>query len=307
MNAPRRAYGLARIRARKSQLLDHDTLAALVAVDSPASTVPGWRDLDVNDDGSFLIALVYGRLVGHYDVALRAYPEAGATLRALVGFHEIENVKLLWRAAIRQVPFAEWRTCWRPLGPLATVAIDEYRSLASLRQLIAGLADTPYGELVDAEFRAHAQDLAAIEIGFDRKASEAALTAVEGLPHREGAARDLVRTVIRERDVALAVRVVGMLGVSPERAAAMTSVLGAEVGPQGIREVSAHHAVARRAMRMVRRRACRRAFLDDPFSLAPPIALALLCEDEARALLSLAEVRARHLSAVDVRRLQAIA
>ncbi len=306
--ATRHAYGLARIRARKSQLLESQTLAALTVVEAPALTVPGWRDIDATADASSIVALVYGRLIADYVVAIRAYPAARALLLTLARLHELENVKLLWRAAMRQVPFEAWRTHWRPLGPLETVTATACASVTSVRQLVSALAGTPYRELAEAEVRAHPHDLAAVELACDRHGSARVLAASRELPRREQAARDLALSVVRERDVALAARVVITLGLARELAVDITAVLGAEVGARRLADLAGRSAEARRTMRASRRIACRRAFIGDPFSLAPPVALLLRREDEARALVSLAEIRACRLSPPDASRaLEAVA
>lgn len=300
--ASRRACGLARVRAHKSRLLDAPTLAALAAVDAPAATLPGWRDLDAASDASSILALAYDRLIADCVVAMAGYPEARDVLRALVELHEIENVKLLWRAATARLPFDAWRAEWRPLGSLERVSATAVAPLTSVRQLAAALARTPYARVADAEVRAHPDDPAAVEIAFDRAGSARVLAAARALPGREHAARDLALSVVRERDVAIAARVIGALGLAPDVAVEMTAVLGREAGASRLASLARRAAETRSAVRAARRLACRRAFIGDPFSLAPPIALVLQREDEARALISLAEIRTCRLSPPDAAR-----
>lgn len=294
--AARHAYGLARIRAHKAQLLTPSTVAALAAVDSPALTVPGWHDVAVTADATPIAELVYGRLIPDYLVAMRGYPGARGVLRALAQLHEIENVKLLWRAALRHVPADRWRPSWRPLGAIETLSVNTVAEVTSLRQLVSALARTPYCELAEREMLAHADDLAAVEMAFDRQGSARLLETAIALPRGELVARELALGVVRERDLALAVRVVGPLGLPLELAVEMTALLGVERGAKGVAALVALEPEARGAIQVSRRRACRRAFLGDPFSLAPAVALVLLREAEAHALLSLAETRAYGVS-----------
>jgi hypothetical protein len=272
--APRRAYAQARTRARRASILEPATIQALVAV--PAiGAVRGWQDLRPSDDGLATLAAVYARLVGDYEVVIAAYPEARGALVALLRLHEIENVKLLWRAAARQAAPSEWRHCWRPLGRLAAVAADALRPGATPGELAAALAPTPYGAIAGEALRAHAADLAAAELAFDRFASQAVAAAATGLPARERSARALLYAVLAERDAALVERATATLGISAERARSLTA-LGAL--PRQVVD---------------RRRLCRRCFATEPYALALPIALVLLREDECRQLVTLAERRAR--------------
>ncbi|MFI5177983.1 MAG: V0D/AC39 family V-type ATPase subunit [Vicinamibacterales bacterium] len=304
------AYGYARVRARKSRLLPSAVLAALATADQPALTVGAWRDLDEESDAAALASIVYARLVSDYVVAIRAYPAAADLLRALARLHEVENVKLAWRAVTGAVPAREWRECWRPLGPLERVARAACETAGSLRQLAAVMRRTPFAVIAAAVLDAHGEDLAAAEVAFDRWGSSAVVDAARALPRAESAARDLAFHVVRERDVMLMARAVGPLGLAPEAALRMTAVMAAESGPARMRRLVEHLADRspsltdlRRQVRVARRLACRRAFLGNPFCLAPPIALVMLREDEARALFTVAELRARRLQAAAAARL----
>ncbi|MBI3403045.1 MAG: V-type ATPase subunit [Acidobacteria bacterium] len=274
------AYGNARVRARKSRLVPAPVLRSLVTADQPALTVEGWRDLASAADAPALLALVYGRLIGDYVMAIRAFPAARAVLQALARLHELENLKLAWRAVLRRAPPAAWRDAWRPMGALETVRRQECDAVATVRQLAAVLGATPYAAIAHRVAAAHADDLAAAELTLDRWGSGALAAAALALPPRERRARDLACLVVRERDAAMMVRAIRVLGVDPLLAPRMCALPVRE--PRGERRI-----------RAARRLACRRAFFGDPFTLAPPLALVLAREDEARTLLSVAELRAR--------------
>ena len=321
MSAPAAfAYGYARARARKSRLIPASVLLGLATADQPALTVPGWRDVEDDRDGAALVSLVYARLIDDYVAMIRAYPTAQAVLRALARLHELENVKLAWRAALGEVPRARWRDCWRPMGRLETISRTVCEAASSPRQLVTACGGTPYEAIAKAVSSAHPQDLAAAEIAFDRWGSRELANATRSLSEREDTARDLLWRIVRKRDTTLMERAVGPLGLAPESAVRMTAILAAELGTVGIRrfaEWSAESgallplppritgsrspvrtfAEVRSRMRVSRRKACRRVFLRNPFCLAPPVALVLLREDEVRALSSIAELRARRAPA----------
>ena len=275
------AYGHARVRARKSRLVPAAVLRSLVAADQPSLTVDGWRDLRGDADAPALLALVYARLIGDYVMTIRAFPAARAVLDALARLHEIENVKLAWRAVVHHAPPDAWHDAWRPMGALETVRRQDCDAITTLHQLLGVLGVTPYARIARGVMAAHAGDPAAAELAFDRWGSSAVATAALALPRREHAARGLACLVVRERDAAIMERAIHVLGVAPELAPRMCALPAGE--PRGERRI-----------RAARRLACRRAFLGDPFTLAPPLALMLMREDEARALLSVAELRARH-------------
>lgn len=321
----RLAYGNARVRARKSRLIPSAVLVALAAAERPDLTIEGWHDVASDADAASLVALVYTRLTGDYDAVIRAYPTNAAVLRALARLHELENVKLAWRAAAHGVEPARWQALWRPMGPVETVSRNRCTPVSTLQQLAAALSRTPFDGIARLVLQAHAADLSAAEMAFDRWGSHALVAAADALPRREHAARDLVCAVVCERDAAVLERAVGPLGVAPQGAIRTTSMLGGALGAAGVRllaewgsdggaplalprRLSADRrpvrtfAELRRAIHAARRAACHRVFLGDPFSLAPAIALVLLREDEARALISMGELRARHASTADAAR-----
>ena len=316
------AYGNARVRARKSRLLSSAVLVALASAEHPELTIDGWRDVDADADATPLVWLVYARLIADYDAVIRAYPAHTTLLHALVRRHELENVKLACRVVVSGADPDRWLRLWRPMGRLETVSRDGCASASSLPQLTAALGRTPFADIAGVVLRVHAADLSAAELAFDRWGSRMLAEAADALPPHEDAARDLVCGVVCERDAAVIERAIGPLGVAPQAAIRMASMLGRALGAAGARvltewssgggapltlprRLSAERPVVRsfaelrRAIHAGRREACRRVFAGHPFSAAPAVALVLLREDEARALISIGELRARHASVAD--------
>ena len=276
MNAvARRAYGQARARARSAAILPGPAVTALAA--APAiPCLPDWRDLGPHDDGSATLALVYSRLVDDHLVMRRAYPEAREALAALLQLHELENLKLLWRAAVRGTAFAEWRGSWRPLGVLQHIALEGVAGALTLASLQRALKVTPYGELAAAVRQSHGEDVAAAELAIDRFGTRLLASAHDRLPGRERSARRLLRAVIDRRDALLEDRVCTSIG-----------------RPFQGRLIDTRPRLAALA---------RQILALEPFSLAVPLGLVLMREEEVRQLLTLSEVRARHRSAAEALR-----
>ena len=271
----RRAYGQARARARSAAILSHPVVTAMAT--APAITsLPGWRDLGPHDDGCVSLALVYSRLVDDHLVMRRAYPEAHGTLAALLELHELENLKLLWRAAVRGIALPDWRGSWRPLGVLQTLALEWFSGSLTLASLTVALRTTPYGELAATTMQSHGQDVAAAELAIDRFGTHRLVRARERLPGAERSARRLLRAVIDRRDALIDERACATVG-RPFQGRLFANRPGIT-------------ADARRILAL------------EPFSLAVPLALILLREEEVRRLLTLSEVRARHLSPAEARR-----
>jgi len=262
MMRARLAFVNARMRARKAQLLDGGDLLRLAEADRPAVLVDGWSDLTREGDASAVLAVVYRRLVAEYAMAIRACPDAAPAIAALLRMHEVENVKLAWRAVVRRAATgedgSEWTTAWRPMAPLETVSREACRAASTVTALVDVLKPSPYRAIADSVARAHADDLAAAERAIDRWAAASLDAARDALPAREAAARALLALASRRRD-------------------------GAD------------------ARRSQRRRACRRALLGSPYSLAPLIAYLLLRDAEASGLVAVAEARVRRLEKPDVR------
>ena len=252
------AYAHARIRGCKSHLLTRaDALPLFTAADAAAMRrVVTALELEAP----------LRRLLGVYATAIRGYPHGESLFRALLRLHEIENVKLLWRATVKRMRLDAVTPLWIDLGSLAAISIVD---AASIRDLAQSLATTPYGAIADTIVRAHGRDIAAAELAFDRWASQRLLDEAERLPRGEALARRLVELVVRERDAEILRRGAKWYG--------LTSVSG------GAEDVA--------SMRQERLRSCHRAFVGDPFLLAPALAVILLAEEEVRAVRALVERR----------------
>ena len=174
------------------------------------------------------------RLLRVYTTAIRGYPRGAPLFRALLQLHEIENVKLEWRLR---------------------------------RDTTNDFAGTPFAQIVKTVARAHANDIAAAELAFDRWASQRLLDEARRLPRREALARRLVELVVKERDSEIVRRGAKWYG--------LTSVSG--------------RAEDVMSMRRERLRLCRRTFAGSPFLLAPAVAVILLAEEEVRAVRALVE------------------
>ncbi len=184
------AFANARVRALKSRLLGRE-----IVVRASRSATARQRSLCTGR------AAAFRELVDWYHIVLTSYPGGQALILALLRRHEIENVKLAWRAIVGRHPYSRWAGLWIPLDRLATVRIDDCRDCHSLDALVEALRTTPYAEIGDAMRRAHAHDLPAAEIGFDRWASRAIVREADALPPRDVTARDLALAVVRERDI----------------------------------------------------------------------------------------------------------
>ena len=300
-SAVRFGAGYARMRALKGLLWGVGDRAMLIqsGLDPRGRAISGAPDQ------------IFPPLLRWYVTLIAAYPSARGIFLALVRFHEIENVKLLWRAALRRRPLP--LECWRPLDPLSTVP-PAFRS-SSVEELGERLASTPFRDIAHALLRSSPGDLPATEIGLDRWAVRALHAEALRLPPREHAARDLLVDVCRERDVDLLRRGSSSYGLDPDLVAKSTIVLSLEhaIGPLAalatwrpdmgplasflpprllrlagpVRDWDAL-AIALRHRRL---RACRRAFIGWPFELSPPVSALLLREEQARVAISAAAAR----------------
>ena len=262
---------------------------------------------------------VYPGLVRWYAIYLRIYPSAAPLIRALFRRHEAENLKLLWRGALRgRVPPA---SCWRPLAPLAT--LTRPARVLTPEELVRQVERTPYGGIARALLRSHAGDLPATEIGLDRWVWSAIVEEAWRLPAAEATARRLVRRLAIEHDADLLRRGTS-LGLEPDLVAKSTVVLSREC-PVGVLSAAAawrpgDGPLARvlppslrgsdldltptwddvvRTLRRGRLRECRRTFVGWPFRLAPALAALLLCEEQAHAATSIAAARRRSPQGLD--------
>jgi vacuolar-type H+-ATPase subunit C/Vma6 len=316
MVSGRVAYANARIRSLKSQLFDADELRRLRTTGGRTSRPQGAAmpdDASAIAGGSELVQQRWHQLVRCYTVILCSYPSGQQAVRGLLNLHEIENVKLLWRTQTRGIRFERWRSLWRPLGALQTVRLDDYRDLTSLVSLVVALRPTPYGSVAEAILRSHADDLAACELALDRWASAALASAAQALGRTEAAARDLALAIVRERDLNLLRRGVSAFRLSPDAVVGSLVLLPAELPsrelarlatwtpdegrllrawPKGWKakdDLPADWDALVLSLKRMRRCACQRAFLGNPFCLAPAIALVLFQEEEVRGVTAVLE------------------
>jgi hypothetical protein len=313
----RLAFANARVRALKSQLSGADLVARLGVLrrlQSPARVSGDPRPID---DVASLPARGFHQLVAWYGVVLHSYPAGQPLVLALLRLHEIENLKLAWRAAAGSHAFDRWKALWQPLGALESLRIEDCRDVTSLQNLAELLQVTPYRDVAEAMLRTHARDLLAAELGFDRWASQSIVHAAVALDRSEVAARALALAVVRERDLNLLSRGPREFGLSPDAVVGTLVWLPKELKPAELarlatwtpREGAGTRAwprtwtrLAGRAVewddllasfRRARRQQCRRAFLGPPYCLAPAVALLLLKEEEVRGIASIHEAGSR--------------
>lgn len=297
MNAPVRfAYANARMRAMKNELWEPGYLARLGA--APALCVPPPTDA---------LLEIYPPLVRWYATLLDACATARSVLMALFRRHEIENLKLLWRCAQRgrELP----AHCWRPLAPLACLEPVRAHSVGGL---VEQLENTPYAHLAAETWRSHGADLAAAELALDRWVLSELYGAASALPDREAAARDLLFTLLRERDLDILRRGSDAYRLEPAFVVGLTTVLRKEHGFEGLRALAVWQPSSgplaaalpapltrqsgdvrdwddlMSAVARSRAAACRRALMAWPFQIAPSIAALILREDQMRAWARLA-------------------
>lgn len=258
------AYAHARIRACKSRLLTRTDAAPLFTATDDATMQRVLSVLGIDDP--------LQRTLRVYVTALRGYRHE--LLRALLRLHEIENVKLLWRVAVKRGAPDSFSHLWLDLGDLASVPMIDATTVNELAEKLAG---TPYAAIAATVARAHGSDIAAAELALDRWATQRLREEARRLPRREALSRKLIELIARERDAQIALRGAKWFG--------LTSVAG-----DAAADVT--------ALRRERLRLCRRAFVGSPFLLAPALAVVLLAEEEARAVRALIERKGdEHLDA----------
>ena len=245
------AYAHSRIRAAKSHLLTRAGAMPLFAAIDASSVQRAVAALDLEQP--------VARMVRVYAAAIRGY--GAPLLRAMFALHEIENVKLLWRATAKR---RDAETLWIDFGPLATVS---YVEASTPRELAERLGKTPYASIAATVARAHGDDLAAAELAFDRWATQRLRDEARKLPRREAIARKLAESIARERDAEIVRRGAQWYGLASVQGRAEDVV----------------------ALRRERLRLCRRAFVGSPFLLAPAVAVVILAEEEVRAVRALVE------------------
>lgn len=274
------AYAHARMRAWRSRLLRRPDVMPLLAANDAASHSRALAAIGAVTDGEALEHALQ-RLLGIYRIAIRGYRDHALLFVALLRLHEVENLKLAWRAIARHVPDPRWHALWRPLGSLAAITLEQCAPAGSLRDLVERLEKSPYGAIVATLFRAQGDDVTAFELGLDRWASEQLLAEAAKLPAAEALSRAIIETLVHRRDAQLQERGERMYGLSRESVEHPASAPG--VARRGARRstVLDYPALLRRASRQ------------SPFSLAPALAIVLLAEEELRGVIALTERHGR--------------
>jgi hypothetical protein len=309
MSAGRLAFANVRARARAARLHGPEMAAHLRAARDPAARAAALRKLGA--EGGEVLGARLAALLGDYAVLAESYPVGGSLIVALARLHELENLKLLFRAAQREIPADRWRHRWRPMGRLGTLRLADAEEVRSLRDLPASVAATPYAEVVSAAVTG-ALDAATAELSFDRLGSRRLVEEADALPRAHADAAALVLDLVRERDLD-ALRRARAYGIAPALAAGATVLLPRERGFGDLAEIAAWKPddgplgkllprtllggdalvadwnALTIALRRRRRHACAAAFIGSPLRLAPGIAYLLLAEEEVRGLVSLAE------------------
>jgi hypothetical protein len=261
-----RAYGYARVCSAKATLLHRDALFAVRGTTDEHASLHAAEAL-----GIATAEKRFARLLQRYRLVLRAYRSNGGIFRALLRLHEVENVKLAWRAHARSLSIETWWPLWRDFDDLATLPAQAVRNTSSLHDLAEAARRTPYADITRAVLAAHTDDLAAAEMAFDRWASAEAAREATQLPGSEALARELVYSMVRARDAQMVQRA-ETYGLSP------AAVEAARV----LRQPRRDHDVAR---------LCRTAFRGETFHLAPAVALLIAAEEEYRSSTAVVERR----------------
>lgn len=260
----------ARLRAWRSRLLRRADVLPLLTASDVSSHARALAAIGAATDGE-AIEHAFARLMNIYRIAIRGYRDHALLFVALVRLHEIENVKLAWRAIARHEDESRWHPLWRPLGSLASITFERCRAAESLDELAESLADTPYGDIVRTLYRAHRDDVTAFELGLDRWASDQLANQAANLPPMEGLASAIVETVVRRRNAQIEERGAKGYGLSVPAPAAERN---------GIRVLD-FPSMLRRASR------------GGPLSLAPALAVVMLAEEELRGVIALTERHGR--------------
>ncbi len=148
---------------------------------------------------------VLARLMALYRAAIELYPEHRDLFLAMLRLHELENVKLLWRAVMRQSPREEWMEHWRDVESAAgSPALPCPRSTPdSLHDLARFLEHTAYAGLARRVVAEHGGDRAAAELAFDQWGTSMLLRAAHALPAKERLARQLLDSLAASRNAEL--------------------------------------------------------------------------------------------------------
>lgn len=212
MSAAARAYAFARVCGARATILRRDGLFAVRGTTDETASMHAASALGIDSEPKR-----FARLLGRYRLVLRVYPEHRDLVRALLRLHEIENLKLAWRALERDAEPETWVPLWRDFGELAT--IPRLRGVTSLHDLVDLLKRTPYGEIA-AEVIAAESAAPHYELAFDRWASAEVVRIANALPRGEALAREIALRIIRRRDDELRRRGATTYGLSDAAIAA---------------------------------------------------------------------------------------
>lgn len=304
------AFANTRLRARKSRLLGPGDLRRLSSERS-ASSLAAEISPESGGNPERASSRLFERLLEDYAFVMRAYPRAESLWRALLGIHEIENVKLGWRARTRDLPASVWGKLWRPLGRLESVRLADWSGTPSLREAVRSSAATPYAQILREVLEAHESDSAGAELALDRWAWLRVVDEGRRLSRSERDAARLLFAFVRDRDYDFLRRAHATGRVPAEGAFAGDVLIPEEEKPERLRAMASWTEGAgpfpapprllpaaapalglgwdRFAQALSRRRRdqCLRAFRSYPFRLAPAVAFLLLREAEVRALSAL--------------------
>lgn len=309
----RLAYANARLRALKAELLGPDAGLAFRAMRpsglQAAAAAAGLTATSIEE----MRALAFARLVRSYVTILRSYPSGDALFRALARLHDVENLKIAWRAVAYHWPLERWLPVWRPLGPLGVLTPEMAAAATTPAAFLRSLEETVYEPLARIGPPRSSEDVTLAELQFDRWALAQLEAAAASLPATETRARGLIARLVIARDLDTVRRAIQSYGMPADvalrwavrapaafGAATVTALAtwtpaegalarrlppGLAAWPAAIRDWSD----LRRALGRDRRRSCEAAFCAWPYQLAPAVALLLLQEAELEGLLALAE------------------
>ncbi len=260
-----RAYGFARVSAQRSGLLSPEDIGALQMANDPNTAARAAAALGIADEQKR-----FERLLVRYRAIIRCYPDAAPLVRTLLRFHEIENVKLVWRATLRAIPAERWMPLWHDLDDLGELAAESFDGVHTLYDIVERLHGTLYEHVAADIYSAHGSDLGAAELEFDHWASMQAVAEIESLDRSEGIARQIGEALVRQRDEEIVRRGVASYGLSPAVVEAQRALPKCRTWPD-------------------LQSLCRRAFRGQAMRLAPALAYAAMAERDYSVARALAE------------------
>lgn len=161
-----RPYGHARMCAAKSRLRSRADLLPLMLAENAEGKRRALQTIGIERDQP-LFPQLFARLMKFYQTAIDAYHDDAHIFLAMLRLHELENLKLIWRAVTRSLPPDGWMPYWREVA-FATLDPRTLRDASSVRDLAERLKRTPYAEIARRVAEAHGNDLAAAELAFDQ-------------------------------------------------------------------------------------------------------------------------------------------